>query len=162
MPCQLEPIITSFTLTTGHFTKYKSSLDMYNGIIFISIKCGFFGVFFLIKPHLYCTYVMHISGSFHYLHQFSFFCACHKLERSFPKQSQIVIEIIMVYTITHLINSMVTHYFPFDILMGIDYIPVLKLRKYQYFITNKTDKKPIFLGLVAMILYWHSGNQNIE
>jgi hypothetical protein len=108
MPCQLEPIITSFTLTTGHFTKYKSSLDMYNGIIFISIKCGFFGGFFLIKPHLYCTYVMHISGSFHYLHQFSFFCACHKLERSFPKQSQIVIEIIMVYTITHLINSMVT------------------------------------------------------
>jgi hypothetical protein len=44
--CQLEPIITSFTLTTGHFTKYKSSPDMYNGIIFISIKCGFFGVFF--------------------------------------------------------------------------------------------------------------------
>ena len=36
--CQLEPIITSFTLTTGHFTKYKSSPDMYNGIIFISIK----------------------------------------------------------------------------------------------------------------------------
>jgi hypothetical protein len=40
---------------------------------------GFFG-FFFIKPHLYCTYVMHISGSFHYLYQFSFFCACHKLE----------------------------------------------------------------------------------
>jgi hypothetical protein len=39
----------------------------------------FFG-FFFIKPHLYCTYVMHISGSFHYLYQFSFFCACHKLE----------------------------------------------------------------------------------
>ena len=36
--CQLEPIITSFTLTTGHFTKYKFSPDMYNGIIFISIK----------------------------------------------------------------------------------------------------------------------------
>jgi hypothetical protein len=34
----LEPIITSFTLTTGHFTKYKSSPDMYNGIIFISIN----------------------------------------------------------------------------------------------------------------------------
>jgi hypothetical protein len=48
------------------------------------------------------------------------------------------------------------------ILMGIDYIPVLKLRKYQYFITNKTDKSLFFLGLVAMILYWHSGNQNIE
>jgi hypothetical protein len=31
-----------------------------------------------------------------------------KLEPSFPKQSQIVIKIIMVYTITHLINSMVT------------------------------------------------------
>ena len=31
-----------------------------------------------------------------------------KLEPSFPKQSQIVITIIMVYTITHLINSMVT------------------------------------------------------
>ena len=107
MPYQLEPIITSFTLTTGHFTKYKSSPDMYNGIIFISIKCGFF-CFFFIKPHLYCTYVMHISGSFHYLYQFSFFCACHKLEPSFPKQSQIVIKIIMVYTITHLINSMVT------------------------------------------------------
>ena len=27
---------------------------------------------------------------------------------SFPKQSQIVVKIIMVYTITHLINSMVT------------------------------------------------------
>jgi hypothetical protein len=65
-------------------------------------------LFFFIKPHLYCTYVMHISGSFHYLYQFSFFCACHKLEPSFPKQSQIVIKIIMVYTITHLINSMVT------------------------------------------------------
>ena len=64
------------------------------------------GVF--IKPHLYCTYVMHISGSFHYLYQSSFFCACHKLEPSFPKQSQIVIKIIMVYMITHLINSMVT------------------------------------------------------
>ena len=51
---------------------------------------------------------MHISGSFHYLYQFSFFCARHKLEPSFPKQSQIVIKIIMVYTITHLINSMVT------------------------------------------------------
>ena len=37
--------ITSFTLTTGHFTKYKSSPDMYNGIIFISIKCGFFCFF---------------------------------------------------------------------------------------------------------------------
>ena len=36
--CQLEPIITCFTLTTGHFTKYKFSPDMYNGIIFISIK----------------------------------------------------------------------------------------------------------------------------
>jgi hypothetical protein len=33
---------------------------------------------------------MHISGSFHYLYQSSFFCACHKLEPSFPKQSQIV------------------------------------------------------------------------
>jgi hypothetical protein len=72
---KLEPIITSFTLATGHFTKYKSSPDMYNGIIFISIKCGVFFVFF-IKPHLYCTYVMHISGSFHYLYQLSFFCAC--------------------------------------------------------------------------------------
>ena len=61
---------------------------------------------FFIKPHLYCTYVMHISGSFHYLYQFSFFCARHKLEPSFPKQSQIFIKIIMVYT--HLINSMVT------------------------------------------------------
>ena len=40
--CQLEPIITSFTLTTGLFTKYKSSPDMYNGIIFISIKCVLF------------------------------------------------------------------------------------------------------------------------
>ena len=108
MPCQLEPIITSFTHTTGHFTKYKSSPDMYTGIIFISIKCGFFWI----KPHLYCTYVMHISGSFHYLYQFSFFCACHKLEPSFPKQSQIVIKIIMVYTITHLINSMVTRLLP--------------------------------------------------
>jgi hypothetical protein len=106
MPCQLEPIITSFTLATGHFTKYKSSPDMYNGIIFISIKCGFFCFFY--KSHLYCTCVMHISGSFHYLYQLSFFCACHKLEPSFPKQSQIVIKIIMVYTITHLINSMVT------------------------------------------------------
>jgi hypothetical protein len=46
--------------------------------------------------------------------------------------------------------------------MGIDYIPVLKLKKYQYFITNKTDKSLFFLGLVAMISYWHSGNQNIE
>ena len=73
-------------------------------------KMWIFWGFFFIKPHLYCTYVMHISGSFHYLHQFSFFCACHKLERSFPKQSQIVIEIIMVYTITHLINSMVTQH----------------------------------------------------
>ena len=145
MPCQLEPIITSFTLTTGHFTKYKSSPDMYNGIIFISIKCG---LFFFIKPHLYhyCTFVMHISGSFHYLYQFSFFfCCCNKLESSFPKQSQIVIKIIMVYTITHLINSMVTQvYFPLDILMGINYIPVLKLKKYQYFITNKTDKSLFF------------------
>jgi hypothetical protein len=46
--------------------------------------------------------------------------------------------------------------------MGKDYIPVLKLKKYQYFITNKTDKSLFFLGLVAMILYWHSGNQNIK
>ena len=45
--------------------------------------------------------------------------------------------------------------------MEIDYIPVLKLKKYQYFITNKTDKSLFFLlGLVAMILYWYSGNQN--
>jgi hypothetical protein len=58
-----------FYLTTGYFTKYKSSPDMYNGIIFISIKC-----FFLIKKTLlFCTYVMHISGIFHYLSQFSFF-----------------------------------------------------------------------------------------
>ena len=49
---------------------------------------------------------MHISGSFHYLYQFSFFCACHKLEPAFPKQSQFFIKIIIVYT--HLINSMVT------------------------------------------------------
>jgi hypothetical protein len=43
------------------------------------------------------------------------------------------------------------------------YIPVLKFIKYQYFITNKTDKSLFFLlGLVAMILYWYSGNQNIE
>jgi hypothetical protein len=32
-----------------------------------------FFCFFFIKPHLYCTYVMHISGSFHYLYQLSFF-----------------------------------------------------------------------------------------
>ena len=49
---------------------------------------------------------MHFSGSFHYLYQFRFLCTCHKLEPSFPKQSQIFIKIIMVYT--HLINSMVT------------------------------------------------------
>jgi hypothetical protein len=87
-----------------YYCLFHTSPDMYNGIIFISIKCVFYG-FFFIKPHLYCTYVMHISESFHYLYQSSFFCACHKLEPSFPKQSQIVIKIIMVYTITHLINS---------------------------------------------------------
>jgi hypothetical protein len=38
-------------------------------------KMVFFFIFFFIKPHLYCTYVMHISGSFHYLYQLSFFCA---------------------------------------------------------------------------------------
>ena len=43
---------------------------------------------------------------------FSFLCARHNLEPSFPKQSQIVIKIIMVYTITHLINSMVTRLLP--------------------------------------------------
>jgi hypothetical protein len=36
------------------------------------------------------------------------------------------------------------------------------MKKYQYFITNKTDKSLFCLGLVAMILYWHICNQNIE
>jgi hypothetical protein len=90
-----------------------------------------------------------------------FVCACPKLGPSFPKQSQIFIKIIMVYT--HLINSWLHNiYFPLDIFMRIDNIPVLKFKKYQYFITNKADKSLFFLCLVAMILYWYSGNQNIE
>jgi len=63
------------------------------------------------------AYVMHISGSFHYLYQFSLFCACPKLGPAFPKQSQIFIKITMVYT--HLINSMVTqHLLPIGYFYG--------------------------------------------
>ena len=55
--------------------------------------------------------VMHISGICHYLSQVSFFVPVPKQGPSFPKQSQMFIKIIMVYT--HLINSMVTqHLFP--------------------------------------------------
>jgi hypothetical protein len=76
-----------------------------------------------------------------------FFCACPKLGPSFPKQSQIFIKIIMVYT--HLINSWLHNiYFPLDIFMRIDYIPVLKFKKYHYFITNKTDKSLLFYVLL--------------
>ena len=54
---------------------------------------------------------MHISGIFHYLHKFSVFVVpVPKQGPSFPKQSQIFIKIIMVYS--HLINSMVTQLLP--------------------------------------------------
>jgi hypothetical protein len=39
-------------------------------------------LYLFIKPHLYCTYVMHISGSFHYLYQLSFFL-CLSQARTF-------------------------------------------------------------------------------
>jgi hypothetical protein len=46
--------------------------------------------------------------------------------------------------------------------MGIDYIPVLKLKNINILSSTKLIKAYFFLGLVAMILYWHFGNQNIE
>ena len=75
----------------------------------------------------------------------AFFCACHKLEPSFPKQSQIVIKIIMVYMITHLINSMVTQrLLPIGYSYGNRLHSSTEIKKYQYFIINKTDKSLFF------------------
>ena len=102
---------------------------------------------------------MRISGICHYLYQFSFFSACPKLGPSFPKQSQMFIKIIMVYT--HLINSMVTQpLFPNGYSYGNRLHSSTEIKKISIFY-HQLIKAYFFLGLVAVILYWYSGNQNI-
>jgi hypothetical protein len=58
---------------------------------------------------------------------------------------------------------MVTRLLPIGYSYGNRLHSSTEIKKISIFYHQQTDKSLLFfLGLVAMILYWHSGNQNIE